>query len=73
MYLFYMWFYLGPGRQKKGELTFIPHPDPGKAGIGPGHSLGPDIELRLRPVKDAGVQRVDSPDDLVQNENMNHE
>jgi beta-lactam-binding protein with PASTA domain len=50
------------------EPSFTPHPDPGKAGIAPGHRLGPDFELRLRPVKDAGVQRVDAPNDLVQNE-----
>ena len=51
----------------KGDLTFRPRPDPGSARIGSGHSPGPDFELRLRPVTDAGVQRIDPPGDLEQN------
>jgi len=73
MYLFSLWPFRKRRRKTKGKLSFRPHPDPGKAGIGPGHRLGPDFELRLRPVKDSGVQRVDPPYDLVQNEKMSHE
>jgi hypothetical protein len=52
----------------ENSLKFTPHPDPGKVRIEAGQSLDPDFELRLRPVKDPGVQSVDPREGLAQQE-----
>jgi hypothetical protein len=49
-------------------ISYKAHPGPGKASISPGSRLDPEFELRLRVVKDAGVQRASPPNDLVKKE-----
>jgi hypothetical protein len=69
-YLFYRLSDNRAGRKAlpKGKITYEAYPGPGKASIGPGSRLDLKFELRLRCIKDAGVQRASPPNDLVKNE-----
>jgi hypothetical protein len=54
----------------QGELEITPWPDPGKVHMQADQSSGPDFELRLRPVGDAGIQDIEPHEGLVQQESI---
>lgn len=52
----------------KGSASIKPHIDPGKQELAPNSTLDIGQEIRLKPVKDQGVQSMEATDNLIKEE-----